>query len=78
MNETLYVGNLSYSTTGDTLRDHFAAAVQVGFTRIQFTGGEPLLRPDVGAFVGLARRYEADVGVTTNRTYLPVRLEDLV
>lgn len=55
-----------------------AAAVQVGFTRIQFTGGEPLLRPDVGAFVGLARRYVADVGVTTNGTYLPVRLEDLV
>ena len=29
MNETLYVGNLSYSTTGDTLRDHFAGAGQV-------------------------------------------------
>ena len=29
MNETLYVGNLSYGTTGDTLRDHFAAAGQV-------------------------------------------------
>jgi RNA recognition motif-containing protein len=29
MNETLYVGNLSYSTNGDTLRDHFSAAGQV-------------------------------------------------
>lgn len=29
MNETLYVGNLSYSTNGDTLRDYFAGAGQV-------------------------------------------------
>lgn len=54
------------------------AAVQVGFTRVQFTGGEPLLRPDIGDFVRLARRYVTDVGVTTNGTYLPVRLGSLL
>lgn len=54
------------------------AAVEVGFTRVQFTGGEPLLRPDIGEFVGLARHYVTDVGVTTNGTYLPLRLDDLV
>jgi cold-inducible RNA-binding protein len=29
MNATLYVGNLSYSTTEDTLRNHFAGAGSV-------------------------------------------------
>lgn len=55
-----------------------AAAVRTGFTRVQLTGGEPLLRPDIGAFVRIARRHVTDVGVTTNGTYLPQRLDDLV
>lgn len=54
------------------------AAVKVGFTRVQFTGGEPLLRPDIGDFVQVARQHVSDVGVTTNGTYLPVRLDSLV
>lgn len=62
----------------DTLRRAVAAAVRVGFTRVQLTGGEPLLRPDIGDFVKVAREYVDDVGVTTNGTYLPQRLDDLM
>jgi GTP 3',8-cyclase len=54
-----------------------AAAVRAGFTRVQFTGGEPLLRPDIADFVRMARSYVTDVGVTTNGTYLPQRLNAL-
>ena len=55
-----------------------AAAVAVGFDRVQFTGGEPLLRRDIGDFVRMARRQVQDVGVTTNGTYLLRALDDLV
>jgi molybdenum cofactor biosynthesis enzyme MoaA len=54
------------------------AAVKAGFTRVQFTGGEPLLRPDVAEFVRLARTYVDDVGVTTNGVYLPRRIDGLL
>jgi len=54
------------------------AAVAEGFTRVQFTGGEPLLRPDIDEFVRRARSYVVDVGITTNGTYLPVRLAGLM
>jgi len=54
------------------------AAVHAGFTRVQFTGGEPLLRPDVAEFVRLGRSYVDDVGVTTNGVYLPRRIDSLI
>ncbi|MBK3560655.1 radical SAM protein [Streptomyces sp. MBT56] len=55
-----------------------AAAVRAGFTRVQLTGGEPLLRQDIDDFVRVARRHVDDVGVTTNGTYLPKRLDALM
>lgn len=55
-----------------------AAAVRAGFTRVQLTGGEPLLRPDISDFVQVSRRHVRDVGITTNGTYLPMRLDSLV
>ena len=64
--------------TLDSVEPAISAAVKAGFARVQFTGGEPLLRPDIGDFIRLARRYVDDVGVTTNGTYLPLRLDDLV
>ena len=53
------------------------AAVAVGFSRVQFTGGEPLLHPDLHDFIRIARRCIDDVGVTTNGTYLPKRLAEM-
>jgi cyclic pyranopterin phosphate synthase len=55
-----------------------AAAYEVGFRRIQFTGGEPLLHPKVALFVEKARGLFTDVGITTNGTFLPKHLESLV
>lgn len=54
------------------------SAAAVGFTRVQFTGGEPLIHPQLGDFVHMAREYVDDVGVTTNGTYLPKRLNALI
>lgn len=53
-------------------------AVRIGFTRVQFTGGEPLLHPQIASFVKMARAYIDDVGVTTNGTYLNEKLVDLL
>lgn len=55
-----------------------AAAAQVGFTRVQFTGGEPLLHPQVSTFVRYAKEIVADVGVTTNGTFLQKNIESLL
>lgn len=54
------------------------AVVSLGFKRIQFTGGEPLLRKDICDFVQVARRHTNDVGITTNGTYLMRELDNLI
>lgn len=53
-------------------------AVAVGFRRVQFTGGEPLLRKDIHDFVAMARTYVDDVGITTNGTHLNRSIDALV
>lgn len=54
------------------------AAAKVGFTRIQFTGGEPLLHPDITHFISQAKKYFSDTGVTTNGTLLGRVLPSLI
>ena len=53
-------------------------AASVGFKRVQFTGGEPLLHPEIGDFVAAAKKIVDDVGVTTNGTYLLKTLDALL
>jgi GTP 3',8-cyclase len=53
-------------------------ARELGFERVQFTGGEPLLHPLVAEFVARSRKIVSDVGITTNGTYLPTKLASLV
>jgi GTP 3',8-cyclase len=55
-----------------------AAAAKVGFTRVQFTGGEPLLRLDIADFVRMANKYVDDVGITTNGTFLMRAVDSLI
>jgi molybdenum cofactor biosynthesis enzyme MoaA len=59
-------------------RSVMMAAASVGFRRIQFTGGEPLLHPEVAEFVALARGIVEDVGITTNGTALRKLLPGLI
>lgn len=54
-----------------------AGAADVGFVRLQLTGGEPLLRDDVVRFVDVGRRHFEDVGITTNGTLLERRWGEL-
>jgi len=56
---------------------YIAEAKRLGFDRVQFTGGEPLLHPQIAGFVTSARRIFGDVGVTTNGTHLPRRSTEL-
>lgn len=53
-------------------------AFNIGFRRVQFTGGEPLLHPQIVAFVREGKRIFGDAGITTNGTYLEEKLESLV
>lgn len=53
-------------------------ASDMGFRRVQFTGGEPLLHPRVSDFVSLGRRFVSDVGITTNGTYLKKKFHSII
>lgn len=53
-------------------------ARDVGFQRLQLTGGEPLLRKDIGDFIQAGRKYMDDVGVTTNGSLLSQRLDGML
>ncbi|WP_306043870.1 radical SAM protein [Mameliella sp. MMSF_3455] len=52
-------------------------ASNIGYSRVQFTGGEPLIHPKLPDFVGYARSIFSEVGVTTNGTFLEKRILDL-
>jgi cyclic pyranopterin phosphate synthase len=54
-----------------------AEAFDIGFRRVQFTGGEPLLHPQVEQFVQEGRQIFQDVGITTNGTHLLDKAEAL-
>lgn len=51
---------------------------QAGTARVSFTGGEPLLRPDVGRLLWEARRRGLFVNLNTNGFRLAERLDEVV
>jgi cyclic pyranopterin phosphate synthase len=53
-------------------------ASKLGYRRVQFTGGEPLMHPRVAEFVRSAKTIMPDVGVTTNGIYLASKLDALL
>jgi len=61
-----------------TLQDLFAAAREIGFRRVQFTGGEPLIHPQLSNFVSKAKEFFPSVGVTTNGTFLTNKIDGLI
>lgn len=62
----------------DTIDSILRPTAQLGFTRVQFTGGEPLLHPEATSFVERARKYFSDVGITTNGILLSQKIGDLM
>lgn len=53
-------------------------AWELGFRRIQITGGEPLVSKQLDSYIQVFRRRFDDVGVTTNGTLLLERISSLV
>jgi cyclic pyranopterin phosphate synthase len=55
------------------------AAARLGVKNIRITGGEPLVRPDVGALIELLYLIEGinDISLTTNGVYLAKYLDEL-
>jgi molybdenum cofactor biosynthesis enzyme MoaA len=53
-------------------------AKSLGFRRVHFTGGEPLLYPNVVNLIARAKEIFSDIGMTTNGTHLPKYLDQIV
>jgi cyclic pyranopterin phosphate synthase len=60
------------------LTEALKAARAVGFDRVQFTGGEPLISPRISEYVQIASGIFKDVGITTNGVLLPRKLTPLL
>jgi len=52
-------------------------ASDLGAVQVKFTGGEPLLRPDLADIIRDAASIMSDVAITTNGSLLNVRAKDL-
>ncbi len=44
----------------------FSLSRDIGISKVKFTGGEPLVRPDITEIVKLAKQYFTDISMTTN------------
>ena len=56
-------------------RTVLARLKRAGTRRVLFFGGEPLLRDDIGELVGFARSIGLRVGLTTNGSLVPARID---
>lgn len=54
------------------------AAKAVGISHVKITGGEPLLRSDIGEVVKLVKSQGMECSLVTNGFYLPSRMGELV
>ena len=67
-------GSLSLSDS----RFIISMAKDIGYNRVQFTGGEPLLNKQLERHLELCRHYIDDVGITTNGSLLVRRISSLI
>jgi len=63
--------------TTDSLKKILAEMKQNGVRRIHFTGGEPMMRTDLGELITYAKRLGFFVGVTTNGYQVAKRINEL-
>ncbi len=64
--------NLSFATSA------IKSARNIGFTRVQFTGGEPLLNKQIVEYVLHAKNFIKDIGITTNGTNIKIYIQQLI
>jgi len=63
--------------TTETLKDVITEMKGCGTRRIHFTGGEPLLRDDIGELISHAKECGIFVSIVSNGTYVPLRIKAL-
>jgi len=62
----------------DAVKKRLAEAREIGLKTIKFTGGEPLLRPDICEIIAYAKKLGfSDIGMTSNGTLLPKLAKNL-
>lgn len=62
----------------DKSANALSVAANIGFDRVQFTGGEPLLNPKIEKHIEQASGLMSDVGITTNGVILQKKLPALI
>jgi MoaA/NifB/PqqE/SkfB family radical SAM enzyme len=65
-----------YTSTDETI-EHFDILKAIGVRLIDFTGGEPLLRKDIGVLLRAAKQRGFRTQMTTNCTLYPRRAQEL-
>lgn len=63
--------------TADEIKKLILDLKKNGCLRINFAGGEPLLRPDIGKLVNFVKSQGLGVDLTSNGILVPVRLDDI-
>lgn len=63
--------------TADEIERIVRLAREIGIRSVKFTGGEPLVRPDLEEIIGRTVRHLPDVSLTTNGSMLEGRAESL-
>ena len=66
-----------YEMTTSEVLSRMAEFIKLGTKWISFTGGEPLLRDDLGEFIGFAKEKGAYVSVSSNGVLVPEKIEQL-
>jgi MoaA/NifB/PqqE/SkfB family radical SAM enzyme len=62
----------------DTWLGLIRSMAEAGTMRVSFTGGEPLMRPDVGRLLWEARSLGLNVNINTNGTRLASRIDEVI
>ncbi len=59
------------------IRYMFDKLARAGTTHLSLNGGEPLLRDDIGEIIKYAKKLKMSVGVTTNGSFVPAKINEI-
>lgn len=67
----------SYEMTTEEVLKMLNELIKFGLRKITFTGGEPLLRPDLPEFIKYVKKRDVFCNIITNGMLLPKRIEEI-